>query len=293
MTKTLLTAVSAIALLSAVPAIAASTNVETNTSASVETSAEQERTANQDEIPEVTKEDVKEGWNKTKETVSDAADTVAKKTKNAYNSVRDAVTKDSGDFAVNKVSVNTLTTADAIIGEPIYNGDERVGTVKDIILNNSGKPTMVVVADGDFFGIGKLAAFDYNSIVNVNNEGKVIMPLTEQAIDQAAEFSYDNSNYNNNVRMIPSNGYSVANLLDGELTSNTGETLAHIDDIQFKADGSTNLIVSYGQILGLGGEKAAMNFNAATIVKDGNDYNFQLNAQKTAQFENYKETATN
>tara|TARA_R110000764_G_scaffold4085_1_gene16889 strand:- start:5670 stop:6539 length:870 start_codon:yes stop_codon:yes gene_type:complete len=287
MTKAFLTAVSALALIGAAPAMA-DTELKAKSAAEMQT----ERTVGQNDSPEVTKEEIKEGWNKTKGTVSEAAEDVSNATKKAYKDIKAAlISDDAKDMDVTHVTINAQTTANGIIGQPIYNNNERVGTVKDIILDRNGKGIMVVIADGDFFGLGKLAAFDYNKVIKVSAEGDILTPLTEESIDLAAKFSYDRKDNSKDVRVIPDNGYSVAKLLDGQLVNAKNKALAHIDDIQFKGDNATYLIVGFDQILGFGGEKAALNYNSAMIIQDGHDYDFQINAEKTAQFESYKKSA--
>ncbi len=290
MNKTFLTAVSAIALLAAGPALA-----DTKASAGVNASTNKERTANQNDVPEVTKEDVKEGWNETKEAVSDAADKVSDAAKDSYDGVKAALMdEDPNNIEVTPVTIDKKALATGIIGKPVYNGDERVGKIHDIILDRSGNAVMVIVADGDFFGTGKLAAFNYKSMINTNAQGNFIMPLTEATIKQAAEFSYDRSDSNSgSVRVIPDNGYSVAELLDGQLIGADGKDLAQIDDIHFQDGSADQLVVGYDKTLGLGGEKAALNFGAAKIVPDRDGYDFQISQAKATQFEKYKKTMTN
>ena len=250
-----------------------------------------ERTANQDDIP---KQDAKESWEKTKDAVSGAAHDAAEATKDAYQDIKATILgDDTATVEMTHIVISTRSTANGIIGKPVHNGSERVGTIDDIILDSNGKAVMVVVADGDFFGMGKLAAFDYGSMVKVMADGDVIMPLTEGAIDQAAEFSYNREDSGDNVRIIPSNGYSAKALLDGQLIDTKGETLAEIDDIHFRSGMASQLVVGFDKTLGLGGEKAAIGFNNTTVVRDGDDYDFQLSANKAVQFESYKKAVIN
>lgn len=294
MNNSLLTAVSAIALIAATPAMA-EMSAKTGVSADVKASAsESDRTANQDDMPEVSKEDVKEGWNKTKQAVSDTVEDVSDATKKAYKDIKaNLVSDNSADLKLTEVTIKSQTTATGIIGQPVYNGEERVGTVKDIILDQDGAAVMVVVADSDFFGLGKLAAFDYDSMVQMDASGDVMMPINENDIDRAAEFSYDQTSQSDDVRMVPSNGYSVSKLLEGELVDNQNNTVAQIDNIQFQSGEANQLIVGFDKILGLGGKTAAMSYGSASIVPDDDGYDFKLSAEKTTQFKSFKKTAVN
>ncbi|TNE36514.1 MAG: PRC-barrel domain containing protein, partial [Alphaproteobacteria bacterium] len=216
MKKKLLAAVSIVALLGAAPVLAAQSQTDDSTMKQDSGSTTMQET----------KQDVKEGWDKTKKAVSDTAEDAADATKKGWDKTKNAVSnaaddatdatkeayhdvkafifdKDSGKLDVSKVRINDRATADAMINTPVYNDNERVGVVKDIILNQDGKPVMVVIGDGDFFGLGKLAAFDYNSnMIRTNADGDFVMPLTEKSIDNAAEFSYDRKNTGDNVRVI-------------------------------------------------------------------------------------------
>lgn len=190
---------------------------------------------------------------------------------------------------IGPVVIDSRKTANGIIGHRVYNEKhEPVAKVTDIILDKDGKAMMVVVADGAFIGMGKKAAFDYSAITRVEEDGDVIMPLTETIINNAADFSYDKAEEGDKVRVIPANGYSVVKLLDGKLVNQKKESVADIDNILFKNGKANQLIVSFDKTLGLGGEKAVFSYNDATIIRDGDDLNFQLSAEKAAQFEEYK-----
>lgn len=279
MNKVFLTAVSAIAIMAAGPALA-DTEVKAGMNADASVTPGSAEAAAQS-TGDVSK-DVEKAW-------EDIKDDTSKAYKDIKASLLD---EDSKNLNVSPITINTSTTAAGMIGQPVVNGEERVGKIKDIILDNTGKATMVIVADGDFFGTGKLAAFDYSTVMNVNAEGDVIAPLNEASIDQAAEFSYEPSS-DESVRVMPGNGFSTSALLDGQLTNSQGKTLGQVDDIRFESGTASHLIIGFNQVLGLGGKNAAIAYNSADIVKDGNGYDFRLTAAKSAQFENYKENATN
>lgn len=291
MNKTFLTAVSAIAVMAAMPALA---DTDVKAGAKAEVAAEPGSDAAAAQSTGSVKQDVENAWEDIKSDTSKAYNKAKDETAEAYQDIKAALINDDAKIMdVTDVTINSSTTAAGMIGQPIFNGEERVGKVKDIIVDRDGKAMMVVVADGDFFGMGKLAAFDYSSVMKVNAAGDVMTPLTEKTIEQAAEFSYDREKYSDTVRVIPSNGYSVAKLLEGQLVDTKGETLGQMDDVQFRDGSAAHLIIGFDRVLGLGGEKAALSYDTASIVADGQDYDFQLSAEKSVQFESYKKTATN
>ncbi|WP_373084757.1 PRC-barrel domain-containing protein [Sneathiella sp.] len=296
MNKKLLAAVSIVALISASPTFAGATDKNAESALQTEKAflVSANTTNESNDTMDSAKKDVKEGWDKTKKAVSEAADDAADATKEAYRDFKAfAFGENDDELSVKQVRINSRETAEGIIGEPVYNNEERVGVVKDIIVDQTGKPVMIVVGDGDFFGLGKLAAFDYANMVNMNAEGDIIMPLTEESIERASEFSYDRKDKGENVRMVPENGYSVAKLLDANLINEKGDKMGEVEDISFKDDTADHLIVGYDKVLGFGGEDVAMPYDSVKIIPKDGDYDVQLSANRAAMIMNYKDAKTN
>lgn len=290
MKKTILSAASVLAIMAAAPAHADNMNTQADASAEVQ----MERTQQQNDDAVVTEQELEQGWENTKDTVSNAASDVADATEETYEDIKAAFIDNDEDTEMTNVTINPRNTATAMIGSTLYNTDgEAIATISDIILDAEGNATMAVVADGEIFGLGKNAAFDFSILSNKNADGDVIAPLSEEMIDQAAAFSYDVEDQSDDVRVVPTNGYSVAELLEGQLVNAQGEAVADIDNISFSGSQAENLILGFNEVLGMGGNKAAMSFSEAKVVRDdsvmgGASYNFQLNADQAAQFESYK-----
>lgn len=295
MNKTFLTAVSAIALMAAAPAMAAD-----NQSPAAPGSAE----AAQQSTGSFTK-DVKKAWKNTKQDASKAADTVSDKAVNAWDSTKEgakdaytdakqALHDDDNHASVEKLSVNTRITAKGMLGQPVYNTDgDRVAKVRDIILDDQGNAQMVILGDGNFTGLGKMVALDYDVITKRNSDGDVIAALTEEMIDSAASFSYQSEGRDGDAVIIPPNGYSVSELLDGEVVGPNGQSLASVDNIVFRNGHADQLVVAYDQTLGLGGKLAAIAYGDADPMRKGDKVNFELSANEAADFDQFKNTATN
>lgn len=200
------------------------------------------------------------------------------------------------DNAVPAKEVTYLRTSSAsgIIGSAVYNSKkERVGTVKDIIVNSSGDADFAVIADGEFPGFdGKLVAFPFADITKKESDGDVIAPLSEKSIEAAAEFAYEPETGKSKVRYIPEGGYSVAKLLDGEVLSPTKEKIGSVEDIYFKGGEASKVIISFDKVLGLGGKNVAAEYAPTTIVNDGKELDIQLSAKQSASLEGYKKVAT-
>ena len=276
MKNNVLTCVSVIALLAAAPAIA-------------------ETKANEKAGSSTISEDVSKAWESTKENVSDAAEKVSEESKEAYESIKATLVNE--DYTAQNaqiVTIDSRNTASGMIGQPIHNHkNEKIGSVHDIILNEKGQATQVIVADGGIMGLGtKYAAFDYGLVSQRKKDGDVIMPLSEETIKKAAKFSYDAADANkDDVRVIPAGSLSVATLLDGQLVNPANETVAQVDNISFQNGAASQVIVAFDQMLGLGGERAAVAYNDVKIVRqdDANtNIDFQLSAAEATQFEAYK-----
>jgi sporulation protein YlmC with PRC-barrel domain len=278
----LLIAASALALIAAAPAIAADNKVEVKT----------ETTTN----PSM-KEDVKRAWEDTKDAASNAADKTSEAASNAYDNIK-ATFIDEDKTASDTVTIDSRKTAQGMIGQPVRNtAGEKIATVKDIILDSNGKATLVVLADGGFMGIGtKLAAFDYDLVSQRQKDGDVIMPISEETLDKVAPFSYDakDAEKDAKTRIIPQNGISVAELLEGQVLNQKKENVAEIDNISLSNGEASQVIIAFDQTLGLGGKKAAVGYDNIQVVREKNDkVNIQLSDKQAANFENFKKTATN
>jgi uncharacterized protein YrrD len=287
MTSKLLIAVSALAIMPGTPAFAEAT-VKTNAEMNAETNGAANPTL---------KEDAGRAWDKTKEATSKAADKTAKAAEDAYEDIK-ATFIDEDKTSSDSVTINARGTAQGMIGQPVLNtSGEKIATVKDIILNKSGKAELVVLADGGFMGIGsKLAAFDYNLVSQRHSDGDVIMPISQETLDKVTPFSYEakDAEKDAKTRVIPADGISVAELLDGQVLDTEKKSVAEIDNTSFSNGEASQIIIGFDKTLGLGGEKAAVGFDNVNVVREDEDeIDVQLSAKQAANFESFKKTATN
>jgi sporulation protein YlmC with PRC-barrel domain len=302
MKRTLLTAVSALALVAAMPALAAENTAKTQAQADMQVNAKGNLpTTNEDattgsnhnpdlaEVPELKEGDIERGLDKAGNAISDAADSVADSFRAAF--IDD---EEMQGPEVTYVTINNNNTAKGMIGKDVRNGTgESVAKVDDIILDANGDAMMVVVANGGFLGLGeKQAAFDYDAITRQNTDGDVIMPLTKAGIDSAAEFSYDRKATGDKVRVIPAGGYSMKELLKAKVIDQNGDSLAAVDNITLNSGGANRVIVAFDQVLGMGGERAALDFDALKLTQTDSGVQFQLSAAQSANFEKYKKAVT-
>ncbi|MAH05817.1 MAG: hypothetical protein CL561_09685 [Alphaproteobacteria bacterium] len=278
MNKTLLTAVSALAVAISTPGLAETQNrTEANVVSEANISA--------NESTGSVKKDVKNAWKQTKEDVSNAAEKVSDSVEETYKDAKQAFVDDDTTAELEEITVSERMTAQGIIGRTVYNTNgDRVAKVRDIIVDQNGHATMVILGDGDFTGLGKLVAFDYDLIMTRQADGDVVASITETTIDQAASFSYDDNNTSKATRVIPNNGYSLAKMLDAELVSATGDKLADVENVLMRDGAADQLIISYNEFLGMGGNKLALPFKEAELNETQGEVEFQLSAAETAQF---------
>lgn len=189
-----------------------------------------------------------------------------------------------------EMSFVRASSASGIIGAPVYNGKkERVGTVKDIIVNSTGQADMVVIADGEFPGFdGKLVAFPFADISKQEPSGDVIAPISEATIKAASEFAYTPDTGKTTVRSIPEGGYSVAKILDGNILSSTKEKVGSVDDVYFKGGKASMVIIGFDKIMGMGGKNVVADFGPTTIVRDADTLDVQLSPKQSASLAKYK-----
>lgn len=270
-------AASLVALMAASPAITQA--ADSNTKASMETSAKVK--ANNPDTPEVetvTEQDIREGVEKTKQAV-----------KETYEDVKAALFdgKDARD-----VSYDKRSTAEAIIGQPVLNDKrQKIATVEDIIVDTDGTARLVVVKDGGLLGFGgKLAAFDYGTVIKNDGKADMVTPLTDADLKSAATFAYDAEDADEKTRLIPAEGVSIARLLDGTLQGADGQNVADIDDVTFKAGKADMVITSAGEVLEMGGKKIALGFGTADVMRDKDDVNLKLSAQETMRFQKLEQS---
>lgn len=198
------------------------------------------------------------------------------------------------DGKLEPVLIRRDKTAHGLIGESIVNlKGEKIATVKDIILSNDGKAILVVVSDGGVLGIGsKVAAFDYSKVITQNPDGKVVMILSQQMVDHAADFSYDPKDWAK-AKVIPSGSISTNLLLEGEVLDSNGKKIADIENVYFRDAEASQLIVGFDKTLGMGGELAALDYDKLQMVQKNKELDFKLTASQTAQFRNFKKSVAN
>jgi len=186
--------------------------------------------------------------------------------------------------ALSVQGLNPQMTAASMIGQSIYSsGNTLVGKVHDIIMDENGKATTIVVSDSQIPGTTwDYTSFDYNSITTQDVNGSVVMKLPDESLKQARAFYYGEDN------QPATSGFSAAQLLDAELVNPNNESVAQIDNISLENGQAKDLIIAFDQVLGFGGKKAAMDFQSAKIIRGDEGVNFQLSTAQESALNNFK-----
>jgi hypothetical protein len=192
------------------------------------------------------------------------------------------------------VLINTKMTAHGLIGRKMINSkNEAIGTVKDIIIGKNGKASLVIVSDDGLLGIGeKVAAFDYNKVVMQNYDGTISLMLSQDMIDRAADFSYDQKDWAK-ARVIPTGSISTNALLAGNVLDSKGNKTASIENVYFRNAAVTQIIVGFNKTLGMGGDRASLDYDDMRMIRKGDDVDFKLTENQSYQFKNFKTSVAN
>jgi hypothetical protein len=181
------------------------------------------------------------------------------------------------------IDVDRRTTAQGIIGKPLYNeANKKIATIKDIIINGNGKASKVVAENGGFMGVGgKHVAFDYDTVIGRTPDGDMIQPLSQDKLGQGTPYS-------DNGKTGSTADYSVNKLLKGKLLDSQGHNAAEVVNLTFRDGSADKLIVAANRVLGLGGEKLALNYNELKVTPHGAKFDLQMDPSLTTEFNDYK-----
>jgi sporulation protein YlmC with PRC-barrel domain len=281
----ILAGVSAVAMAFALPTIAAEPQAGTS-----------EEKVNQ-RGPVVTEQDIKKGWEDTKDAVSNTAKDVSKAVEEKYDDVKAVVMDDDSKTPQTVFKSETFygaNSASTLIGRSVKDAEgNEVATIHDIIVDQDDDASTIILSDGGFFGIGgKLVAVEYGKIVTSSNNTETLNPISKNLVKDVAEFSYTPAS--GKVRLMPSDGISLRHALEGTLVDGQQKKLADIENVIIEDGEAEKLVVSFDKVLGLGGDYAAFDFDDVKVVRGtDNKVGFQLSAEQAANFENYKKSVTN
>lgn len=198
------------------------------------------------------------------------------------------------DGKLEPVLIRRSMTAHGLIDQTIVNGkSEKIATIKDVIIGKNGKAILVVVSDHGLLGIGnKVAAFDYSKVVTQKPDGDVVMALSQDMVDHAADFSYDQKDWAK-AKVIPAGSVSANELLKGDVLDSNSDKVAKIENIYFRNAEVSQIIVGFNKTLGMGGDLATLDYDDLQMVRTDGDLDFKLTSNQSAQFKNFKTSVAN
>ena len=319
MSNKLLVAVSAVALLASAPALAAELNADgtakTETRVEVKpavpavdlnTGSNHNPQRNLATVPELKEGDIERGLEEVGDTIDQAVENVTgeetrpavraeaevESNQNIRGALIDGNATDKAGKDFSYVTIDSRNTVDGMIGKDVRNSSgDAVAKVEDIIFDKDGEAMLVVVTNGGFMGLGeKKAAFEYDVITRQNADGDVIAPLTEASLKNAAEFSYE-AKAGKDIRVIPAGGYSAAKLVKAEILDSKGDAVATVRDIAISGGKASRVIVSFNDVMGMGGENAVLFFDQLKLTQKDGEPQFQLSAAQSLEFDRFKSAA--
>lgn len=195
--------------------------------------------------------------------------------------------------AATEISYHEEFTVKGLLGKKITTpGGENIAKIHDVILDAKGGPSKIIVSDGGMLGIGdKLAAFDYSRVISSTEDNKIAMNLSQDMIDRAKEFSYDAKDAAK-ASVLPADGISANDLIDGEVYDANGKKVATVENITLVDGEASKVLVGYGKTLGLGGHYAALDFGSLSFVKNKGDTDVKMSTALSTQFADFRKTAS-
>lgn len=293
MTNKILMGVSVLALLTALPAFA-ETKADANANVSTSTKIENKLDAAGESIKENAKkagEAIERQTDRAGAATREVYEDAKAQTKESYGDVKAYFSDDKDVKAVTSINIDSRLTADELLGAAVQNpAGEKIGSIEDILVDKEGDAETVVINDGGILGLGgKLVAFDYDIIEGMSADKDVIVKLTDASIKKAKRFEYEApSKPDAAISVMPSSQFSVKKIKDAKVVDAKGKAVANVSDVVFDGDDADYLVVTFDKFLGIGGDKAALDFEALDLANNNGKYTFKLNTQQTAQFESQK-----
>lgn len=215
-------------------------------------------------------------------------------TRDAGGDIKAFLVRKGPDPKLEPILIRRDSTAHGVIGATIVNGKgAKLATVKDIIMNADGKAILIVLSDDGMLGIGnKVAAFDYDKVVALQPDGRVLMTLSQRMIDHASDFSYNPAKWAK-AKVIPAGSVSTNALLKGNVLDSGGKKIATVENISFHRAEASRLIVGFDKTFGFAGKLAALDFEDLKMVRKDATVDFQLTSGQTAQFNSFRKSAAN
>lgn len=203
--------------------------------------------------------------------------------------VRDMMGEKDTAGTYGTVAINTKTSALGMIGQKVFNAkNEEISKVEDVLINQYGNATQIILTNGGFLGIGaKLVAVDFGLVYMRSGNSDVIMPITDDTIKNMAPFAYDITDSKDGTRTVPAGYLSAKAMLAGHLFDASGTQVGTIDNVSFIGGKATQVVIGYNATMGMGGNKLPVSYDLLQKMGHGSIVDFKLSDAQTARFEVY------
>ncbi len=214
----------------------------------------------------ITKQEVERTLEKAGDSIKRAANNVGETVDGRTDAKNEAVIQRG------KVDIRKENSADFMIGKPVKNvGGEDVGSVYDLILSEDGSiDALIIASDGRMIFGEKKAVFGFDVINGRDVNGAVLTSLTEDQIEQAKAFDYDvTARADAQTQTKKQTQVSVREMIGADIEDPEGKEIARISDVALDGDSVSKVVIAYDQILGLGGKRAAIDYQDLDVSPDG------------------------
>lgn len=253
--------VAALALMATYPAYAEDS--QTNVKARGDTATYTSYSSDEETI---TKQEVERTLEKAGDSIKRAANNVAE----AVDVRPDA--KNEAVIQRENTDIRKENSADFMIGKPVKNVDgEDIGSVYDLILSEDGSiDALIIASDGRMIFGEKKAVFDFDAVNGRDVNGAVLTSLTEDQIEQAKAFDYDvTAQADGETQIKKESQVSVREMIGADIEGPEGKEIGRVSDVALDGGSASKVVIAYDQILGLGGKKAAINYEDLDVSSDG------------------------
>ena len=150
------------------------------------------------------------------------------------------------DMSAGYVAADTDNLGSRLIDQPVYSsaGDdaEEIGNITDIVFDEDGQITAVVIGVGGFLGIGeKAVAVDFGSLeftLAADNTERWVLPTTAEALTAAPDFVWEEdepADVNNDAAAPADNATAPATDATGAMAPATDNAMAPAADANANA----------------------------------------------------------
>jgi len=174
------------------------------------------------------------------------------------------------------MNATTAIKADTLVGKDVKNiAGEDIGEIQSVIIDGTGKVSAVVVSVGGFLGMGEReVAIDWNDLRLFRNGEVIQSRMTKNDLKALPEYEYEKDEYRRKAfedrryaetvadrsakpEWVATKRFRLSRLVGADVVNSQGETIGEVDDLVVM-DGKSQLILSVGEFLGMGGHDVAL-----------------------------------